>query len=666
MSPWYMTLREITELPDQGIIMPDGTRLSARIWLPKDAETDPVPAILEYLPYRKRGGTEARDALTHPYFAKRGYACIRVDIRGNGDSEGVMEDEYTATELADGVAVINWLAAQSWCSGKVGMMGISWGGFNGLQIAALQPEALKAVITLCSTADRYNEDIHYRGGCLLGQNFDWGAVMWSYSSRAPDPALVGDKWRAMWLERLKAEPYLPALWLKHQQRDAYWKHGSICEDYSAVSAAVLAISGWGDAYKNTVPQLVENLSGPVKGINGPWIHKYPHFAKPEPRIGFLQEALRWWDRWLKDIDTGVEDDPEYRMYQLDGARPQTWYDTRPGRWIAEESWPTKRPPVTLHFGAGHGLGKQPGAIRETVASPQQCGAASGEFCAIWGGPELPGDQRPDDAFSAVFTTEPLEDITDIAGRPVVHLTLASDRPQAQIAVRLNHVHEDGASTRITYGLLNLSQRDDQENPTPLIQGDTYTLTIPLDHIAYRLPKAGRIAVAISTSYWPMMWPAPEAATLTITAGSVELPVRPTAQDAEATFPPPEADSEWPHEVLRAPENKRWSVTDTATDIVSLHVVDDFGKTRDLDHGLITGAKATKRWDIHPEDPNSARAQVHWTDEFERGELRLRTETSSEMWSDSRNFYLKARLEAFENDRLIYEKDIHETLPRNCV
>ncbi len=203
-----------------------------------------------------------------------------------------------------------------------------------------QPEALKAIITLCSTDDRYADDIHYKGGLLLNENLGWGATMLAYSSRAPDPALVGEKWRDMWLDRLDNEPFLPAVWLNHQTRDAYWQRGSVCEDFSAIKAATLAVGGWGDAYKNAVPRLMAGITAPVKGIIGPWVHKYPHFAVPEPRIGFLQEALRWWDRWLKDIDTGVENDPAYRAYLMDSVRPKSWYTERPGYWIAEDQWPS--------------------------------------------------------------------------------------------------------------------------------------------------------------------------------------------------------------------------------------------------------------------------------------------------------------------------------------
>ena len=331
-----MGTENITEIEDMGIVMSDGTRLSARVWMPGSAEIKPVPVILEYLPYRKRDGTCARDALTHPWFASHGYVCMRVDMRGNGDSEGLMLDEYTAQEQSDAVEVINWAASQPWCNGSVGMMGISWGGFNGLQVAALQPEPLKAIITLCSTVDRFADDIHYKGGALLGENLGWAATMLSYSSRAPDPALVGDKWRDMWLERLENEPHLLEPWLEHQHRDDYWKHGSVCEDFSAIKAATLAIGGWGDAYKNAVQKLVENLDAPAKGIIGPWIHKYPHFAVPEPRIGFLQEAKRWWDKWLKGIETGVEDDPDLRLYLMESEPPRAWYLERKGRWIAHD------------------------------------------------------------------------------------------------------------------------------------------------------------------------------------------------------------------------------------------------------------------------------------------------------------------------------------------
>lgn len=656
--------RPTVEHPDMAIVLSDGTRLSARVWMPADAAADPVPGILEFLPYRKRDGTAVRDALTHPYFAGHGYACLRVDMRGNGDSDGVMEDEYTAQELSDAEEVIAWIAAQPWCSGKVGMMGISWGGFNSLQVAALRPPALGAIVTLCSTVDRYADDIHYKGGCLLNENLGWGATMWAYSSRPADPGLRAD-WRQDWLARLDANPFLPAVWLSHQTRDDYWRHGSVCEDFGAIEAAVMSVGGWGDSYKNAVPQLVENIRAPVKGIVGPWVHKYPHFAVPEPRIGFLAEALRWWDRWLKGADTGVEGDPAYAMWLMDGVRPAAWYDHRPGRWITEPAWPA--PDIeacALALGQGV-LGGDGGAIEVAVASPQHCGAEGGEFCAIWLGPEMPGDQRADDAFSACFDSAPMAQ-TDIVGAPVLRLRLRSDRAQAQAAVRLCHVHPDGASTRITWGVLNLSHRASHEAPDPMIPGREEEVEIALDHIAYRLPAGHRLRVAVSSAYWPMLWPSPEAATLTLTGGALHLPVRPPATDDETSFPPAEAAPALAREVIRPESHVRRTETDRQSGRTALIISDDFGEHRDPGHGLIAGSIARERWEIHPDDPLSARGETHWTEVVERDGLRLRTETWMDMHADRSHFHLGGRIEAWENDRLIYTREVAETVPRNGI
>lgn len=657
-------LCDIDVIEDMGIHMPDGCRLSARVWRPTDANETPVPVILEYLPYRKRDGTIARDSLTHPYFAQRGYACVRVDMRGNGDSQGIMEDEYTEQELSDGEAVIAWLAAQPWCNGSVGMMGISWGGFNGLQLAERAPDALKAVITLCSTVDRYADDIHYKGGCLLNENMGWGSTMWAYSSRPPDPMLVGDDWRDMWLQRLQAEPYLPITWLNHQTRDAYWRHGSVCENYGGIRAAVLAVGGWGDAYKNAVPQLVEHLSAPVKGIVGPWVHKYPHFAAPEPRIGFLQEALRWWDRWLKGIDTGVENDPAYSVYLMDGVRPQTWYEHRPGRWVNEPDWPMSPMVQQFQFATNNQLADTATALADIVASPQDCGMDGGEYCAIWLGPEQPGDQRADDAKSLCYTSGPMETDVDIIGAPTVTITFQSDQPQAQIAVRLNHIHADGAATRITYGVMNLTHLAGHDQVRELEPGKTYQVDVALDHIAYRLPQGDRLRVSVSTSYWPLLWPMPHAATLTVTQGTLHLPISQHGENAERVFPDPDAAPAWQTQTLRPANNERRRETDLKTGITRLEIIDDFGCVQDADHGLIIEGVAREWWDIHPDDPLSARGKSHWTERRARGDWDTRTETYATMWADQTHFHISARLEAYENDRLIFEKDIADSVPRH--
>lgn len=659
---------EIVEVADMGIVMPDGCRLSARVWMPKGAENQPVPAILEHLPYRKRDGTTARDTLTHPYLAGHGYACLRVDMRGNGDSEGVMLDEYSEQELQDACDVIAWIVNQPWCTGKVGMMGISWGGFNALQVASMQPPGLDAIITLCSTDDRYADDIHYKGGLLLNENMGWGATMLSYSSRAPDPAIVGEKWRDMWLQRLENEPFLPTLWLRHQTRDAYWKRGSVGEDFSKIKAATLAIGGWGDAYKNAVSRLVQGIKAPVKGIIGPWIHKYPHFAVPHPQIGFLQEALRWWDRWLKGIETGVEQDPAMRLYVMDWVPPKAWHDSRPGRWVGFEQWPS--PAINteiLHLSGANRLQSAPPVdFSLQVSSPADCGAASGEYCAIWLGPDLPGDQRKDDALSCCFDSEPLAKALDIAGAPVVSLTVSANKSRGQIAVRLCDVDPGGASNRITYGVLNLCHHRSHESPEALVPGKVYAIKLQLDDIAWRVPEGHRLRVAISTAYWPMVWPSPEAATLTLTSGALLLPVCEENMAGETRFEQPEAAAPWKIETLRPSSNRRWIEHDLVAETTTLHIADDFGEVRDAGHGLESGGTASETWVIKPDDPLSARGEAHWTQIHRRGDWNLRTETASSMWSDVDSFHLTGRVRAYESGNLVFEREFKETVPRGLI
>ena len=657
---------QITDDPDMGVPMPDGCRLSARVLMPDDAPEKPVPAILEMIPYRKRDGTIVRDEMMHKYFAGRGYAVVRLDMRGNGDSQGLMADEYTQTELDDGVAAIAWIANQKWCDGTVGMMGKSWGGFNCLQVAALRPPALKAIITVCSTTDRYSDDIHYKGGCLLMDNFAWGSQMWSYSSRPPDPALVGESWRDMWLQRLENEPFLAPVWLGHQRRDAYWQHGSICEDYTAIKAAVLSIGGWADNYMNTVAHLVENLSAPVKGIVGPWVHQYPHTADPAPQIGFLQEALRWWDYWLKGIPTGVKDDPAYRAFRQETVRPNRLRKHRDGVWLAEPVWPSARTAITtLPLSPDGILGGVGGPIAATINSPLDCGLGTGSFFPMGGDvPQMPGDQRDDDARSACFDSEPLAADLNILGRAVIRLRLSSDKPRAQMAVRLCEVHPDGASSRITYGVLNLCHHQGHDRPVDLVQGQAIEIALPLDQIAYRVKAGMRLRVAVSSAYWPFLWPVAERATLTLLEGGLDLPVHSGASGTEWQFDDAEGAEPWGAQSLRPALYDKRAITDWTTGEIAVVTHDDHGKNKDPVHGLISGSTQRETWRIHPDDPLCASGETHWTQELERGDWSIRTETYAKMWADGDSYYLSGRLEAYEGDALIYERDVVTTVARD--
>ena len=447
------------------IPLKDGTRLAARVWLPTDAEASPVPAILEYLPYRRRDFTAQRDALTHPYVAGHGYACVRVDMRGSGDSDGVLTDEYLPLEQDDAVEVIAWLAAQPWCTGAVGMMGHSWGGFNALQVAARRPPALRAIITSCSTDDRYADDIHYMGGALLLDNLRWASTMFAHNSRPPDPAVVGDRWREMWLARLRGSGLWIDTWLRHPRRDAFWKQGSVCEDLAAIECPVLAVGGWLDGYSNAVPRLMQGLAVPRQGLIGQWAHRYPHMALPGPAVGFLQLALRWWDRGSRARAPAPAAEPLLRIWMQDSVRPAPHHATLPGRWVAERAWPSPR--ITPRRYVLHRARLAPEAGPEvalSLRSPETVGPLRGPLVPLSVTPDLPLDQRLEDGGALTFDTDPLPERLEILGAPVADLELAVDRPVALLAARLSDVAPDGAATRVSYGLLNLTHRESHEHP----------------------------------------------------------------------------------------------------------------------------------------------------------------------------------------------------------
>jgi uncharacterized protein len=627
----------------------DGTTLAARIWLPQDAEQNPVPAILEYLPYRKRDGTYERDALTHPYLAGHGYAGVRVDIRGTGESTGLLLDEYAKQEQDDGVELIAWLAAQPWCNGSVGMMGISWGGFNGLQIAARRPPALKAIVTLCSTDDRYADDVHYMGGALLTAGPEWASFFFALQCLPPDPMLVGDGWRAMWLERLQKTPFFFELWLQHQRRDGYWKHGSVCEDYEAIQCPVYAVGGWTDGYKNAIPRLLERLKVPRKGLIGPWAHAYPHFALPGPQIGFLQEMLRWWDHWLKGIDTGVMDEPMLRAWMTDSVKPASHHDSLPGRWIVEPSWPSAViSPRRLFLTDAGLLDAATQLTPRAVCSPQTVGKCAGDWVPFGRGHDQAGDQQEDDMHSLVFETPPLDMPIEILGAPIVTVDVACDRRMANLAVRLCDVHPSGESLRVSYGVLNLSHRDGHERPALLVAGERYQIRIQLNDAGSVFPVGHKVRLAISTAYWPTIWPSPQTAIVRIFAGTLDLPQRPSHVAADSRLPPFAAAESAPPEkptVMRSGD-------------LRIERIDRLG--------LELGTHGKSQYHVEENDPLSAVAELRRTQTMSRNAWQIRVETQMRLSSTADVFLLQGGLRAWEGGKEVCHRNCDRSIPRDFM
>ncbi|MFF4583407.1 CocE/NonD family hydrolase [Streptomyces sp. NPDC001389] len=655
----YATAHEDVRIP-----MPDGVELYARIWRP--VTDGPVPALLEYLPYRLTDWTAPRDWQRHPWYAGHGYASVRVDVRGHGCSGGRPGDAYDARESADGVAVVEWLAAQPWCTGSVGMFGISWGGSNSLRIAALAPEALKAVVTVCSTDDRFDNDAHYSGGSVLAvDTHAWSAAMLALSARPPDPLYAGDGWRGQWLDRLEGLEPLVHTWLAHQTRDAYWRHGSVREDYGAIRAAVLAVGGWHDPYRDTVLRLASALpAGRVRGLIGPWSHQYPDRGLPPgPAIGFLQETLRWWDHWLKDADTGIVDEPLLRAWISDSHPPATTYEELPGRWVGERTWPS--PSIVP---VSYGLQGAP----VTVASPQHTGLDAGRFLPLGNDADLPPDQREEDAKSACFEFPVAAEPVEILGRPSVTLRLRMDVPYGQVAARLCDVAPDGASTLVTRGTLNLSSRSGRSHAVPWPSGAWEDVTFELNGIGHRFPPGHRIRLSLSSAYWPWIWPraGSEAGWTLDPAGStLELPVRASSPAPEGiVFEAPEQAEPLGVSHLATlddPRPERLVVRDVARGTWRLEVDPRHGGTRVYPDGLEYEEEAREVYEIQQSDPLSARTRSDWRIRLHRPEQGwdVRIETRSEISCDEGGFVTSNEVVCREADDVLYHRTWQRRLPR---
>jgi uncharacterized protein len=662
----------VVRTPNTWIALAGGTRLAARLWRPDTGE--PVPAILEYLPYRKGDSMAARDEGLGAWFAGHGYAYVRVDIRGTGDSDGVITDEYTLQEHDDALAVIAWLADAPWCSGAVGMVGISWGGFNSLQVAARRPPALKAVISICSTDDRYADDVHYKGGCVLACDaLPWASVMLAYDALPPDPVTVGSAWKETWLRRLDETPPFISAWLTHQRRDAYWRHGSICEDFGAIECPVYMVGGWADGYTNAIPRTLGGLPGIRKGLIGPWPHSWPHTAAQGPRIDFLIEALRWWDRWLKGEPNGIEDEPVLTAWMQEPARAGELHLDRPGRWVTEPTWPA--PAVErrrLFLGGDRTLTAEPSDVAELRhKGAQHHGLLAGLWCPYGPETDFPLDQGSEDALCLTFDTAPLDERVELLGHPRLRLTLATDRPLAFVVARLCRVAPDGSSTLLSRGALNLTHRGGHDRLEPLEPGNRYEVELELDVLGQAVAAGDRLRVAISTTYWPWLWPSPDEVEITIVAGDtswIELPVRSSeaGDRPPPEFGPPRSAPTLPTEELEATVPFRSLEHDAQTGTYSLSIDPEGDRRYRLPDGLEITEHTRDRFTIREGAPLSARVECDRLLGLERGAWKIEVRTKSKMTGDREAFHLVDSVEAFEGTELVFERTWERSVPRDHV
>lgn len=662
--------QSFTETEDCWIPLPDGIRLAAKLWLPDTAMQKPVPTILEVLPYRKHDQYAPRDAQVHRYFAGHGYASMRLDIRGSGDSDGVQDNFGMVQEQDDTLEVLKWIADQPWSDGQVGMIGISWGGFQAIQAAFRAPPELKAIIPASFAPDRYEYGQVFRGGCFLIRSIRWSTQLFGYKTRPPDPMLVGEEWRRMWMDRLEHLEPLIGMILRNQGYSDFWRERAVT-DFSRIKCPVYAVSGWADAsYVGSVFKTAQAVNVPWKALVGPWGHRYAHTGIPGPAIGFLQEARRWFGYWMKGEENGIMDEPKVHAWMAEDVPAQAFYVESPGRWVAERDWPTPSvSPRLLYLQPGR-LAESPGSSAQLdVVTPQTLGLEGGELMPWFlHGPaaELPGDQRADDGKSLCFDSDPLDEKLEILGAPELVLDIAVDQPTAFLAVRLCDVAPDGSSKRVTYAIFNLTHRNGGEPPEPLTPGERYRITLPLIETGYAFKSGHRIRIAVSTTYWPLIWPSPRPVRLSLhTAGSsLSLPVRDASlAPAPVPFMEPEAAAPLKRTIQKTGGRKRMIHTDPLKRETVIEVTDDAGRYRMDDIDWEVESFSTERYSLIEGDPLSATAEITWIWIFRRGDWEVQTRTRIRVTSTETDFIVNATVDAYEGDARVFARSFNETIAR---
>ena len=536
---------------DVFVTMRDGVRLATTLYLPTGPQ--PWPALVEALPYRKDDLTANYRPEYHRFADEFGYLVCRVDVRGTGSSEGTTTGEYTQEELEDLAEVIGWLAVRPWSNGSVGMYGTSWSGFNALQTAMLRPPALKAICSIFASDDRYADDVHYFGGALKQLDFtDYPTVMAAANVLPPVPRVFGQGWREAWEGRLETyEPWLLD-WLDHQTYDAFWKHGSLREDYAAIQAPTLLVTGWADGYTNIAFRGMRELRCPRRLLAGPWAHVDVETSVPGPTIDLASEMARWWDRWLRGKDNGVDREPPIVVFVRRPTPPAPDLATYRGEWRFEPGWPLARGrEVRFELADATGPPNPGGDGIDRLEVRGDVGWTAWISCAgnpPWG---QPIDQRPDEAFSLVYDVDVPEGELEILGHPVVQARVASTSPVAYLSAKLCDVHPDGTSQLVTRGLLNLTHRDSREAPSPLEPGTFYDVAFELEVTSWVFEPGHRVRLDLAGTDWPNAWAPPGPVTLSIErAGTaIVLPVveGPSPVSDAPSLPPARRPPKWDDE-----------------------------------------------------------------------------------------------------------------------
>lgn len=650
------------------IRMPDGVGLAADLYLPTNGKAgERYPVVLEYDPYRKNESRAGRYPI-YAYLARRGYIVARVDIRGTGSSEGrLVPHEYSDQELDDGEVIINWLSHHPQSNGNVGMFGISWSGFNAIQLAMRQPPALKAIIPVDATEDLYQDDVHYMDGIMHMDSWEMSQDLYNALPAPPDYKIDDDYFR----NRFDTDPWM--LTYKKQQRDGpFWDRASARDKYHLIKVPAFHIGGWYDGYRDSLPRMLANVKAPVKAMIGPWSHQWPHDPYPKPGMEWRHEAVRWYDYWLKGKDTGIMDEPKFAVYVRDWHPPGPYLDTAPGYWRYEDGWPVERiQQRVFHAQENHGLAaKAPKPTVHNLRYQPSSGVEAGGPVMWWG--DVAPDQRPTDAYSLVYDSDVLIKKLEILGLPRALLNVSVDVPHANWFVRVSDVAPDGTVTQITGAGFNGAHRNSARAPQAITPGEKFQLDIEMHFTSWVFPPGHRIRFSISNAQWPMLWPTPYMMTSKLYLGGKDgarfiLPVVPETPDRAPAFLAVQKSEEL--------AGYGWGESGTTSGYGEISSIERNPQTGDARVTATNGGVSIFPWgrqtyhekiehrtsDLHPE-ATSMTGEYDITVSLDGRELQLEGEAS--FASDADHFYLKYTRRISENGRLTRERAWSETIPRD--
>jgi hypothetical protein len=647
--------------------MRDGVELCAKLTRPAAAGS--FPAIMEYNPYRRlrKPLPDYRDEYPPavPYLAAHGYAIVQFDVRGTGNSGGWTADIYNDEERQDAYDMVGWIAAQPWCSGNVGMIGKSYSAVVQWQVAVQNPPALKAIIVRSANDDVYTEWV-YPGGCLRPYMFDsYSANMNTWNFAPPDPDVVGEQWEALWRVRLGKNAPWGIGYISNPLQGPYWQDRSLSADYERVKCAVFVIGGWSDCYPTALLRAYENLKCPKKAIVGPWGHWYGEesVAVPGPRVDTRPIYRRWFDRWLKEIDNGVMEEPPVTLFVRRYSPPTPRMPLEePGEWRNESKWPIARRQDRVLYLGDTSLDES--AAEESCSDELRYRAGAGISSGIhWGGGVLPWgmslDQRLDDANSVVFTSAPLEGELEVTGTPIAKLFVSSTARVAYFRVKLIDVAPDGAAKLVRYGGLNATHRDSHAQPTPLAHGEIYELEIPLKSTSYVFERGHRLRVSIAGADFQNAWPTAEAGVHSIHRGGdhashIILPIIPRQSpllplsDLQAL---PPAD---PEQLLKPTEYSITKDLGEDTTAVRLHV-----ESGDADNRLELSSAFT----VSDQSPADAVLEAEGHYRVRRAEYDVEVHSIESTRSDADAFHHTVRIRITRDGETCFEKDWTVAVPR---